>query len=77
MDDNVVNFNGITKLDMPPDRILEAAMGKLDYVVIVGHCLDGNEYFASSKSDAGEVVWAFERAKHKLMRMVDEMSGAT
>lgn len=69
---NVVMWNGITKLDLDPDRVLDAALGKLDTVVILGYDKDGDEYFASSVSDGGTVVWLMERAKMKLLAMPDE-----
>ena len=72
MSDNVETLDMITTLDLPPDRILEAAKGKLERVVIVGYDHEGNEYFASSFSDGGEVMWLMERAKLKLMRLADE-----
>lgn len=73
MSDNVVMFDGITKLDMPPDRILEKALGaNLVSVVILGYDSDGEEYFCSSVADGGEVVWLLERAKMKLLEQVDE-----
>jgi hypothetical protein len=71
---NVVELKVVTKLDVPPDKLLEKAMGKLTEVVILGFDHDGQEWFASSKADAGGVVWHLERAKHKLLLLVDEMS---
>jgi hypothetical protein len=73
MIDNVVEFGGITKLDIPPDRLLEKAIGKLESVLIFGITKDGCEYFASSKADASEPIYLCERAKHKLMKIIDEM----
>jgi len=67
----VVNIGCITRLDMPPDRILEDAMGKLDGVVIMGFNKDGTEFFASSYADGGQVLWLMERSKLKLLRLAD------
>ena len=67
----VVDGNFITKLDLDPDRVIEGAIGELDEVVIIGVAKDGSEYFASSKSDGGDVLWHLERAKLKLLRTVD------
>ena len=63
----VTNIGGITKLDLPPDRVLEAARGKLSSVVIIGYDNEENEYFASSIADGPEVLWMLERAKMKLL----------
>lgn len=71
-DSNVADLTVITTLDMDPDRVLQQAVGKMDEVVIIGFDKDGNEYFASSKSDAGDILFHLERAKHKLMAMFDE-----
>jgi hypothetical protein len=69
---NVVTLPCITKLDLPADRILEDALGKLDGVVIIGFDKDGNEFFASSYADGGQVVWLLERSKLKLLRTADQ-----
>ena len=67
----VIAFTGITRLDMPPDQVLEAAIGKLEGVVIIGWTKDGKEYFASTYSDGGTVLWLTERMK-KLLLEVDK-----
>jgi hypothetical protein len=64
----------ITKLNIPADRILNAAIGKLDECVIIGTDKSGNDYFASNRSDAGTVIYHCERAKHRLMQMIDDLS---
>lgn len=70
----VIPFTGITKLDLPPDRILEAAQGKLEGVIILGFDLEGDEHFASSYADAGTVIYLLERCKAELLKVVDDMS---
>lgn len=69
---DVVTFTGITRLDLPPDRLLEAAVGALDAVVILGYDKEGKEYFASSYADGGDVLWLMERLKKKLLDVVEE-----
>lgn len=72
---NVVLFPGITKLDLPPGQILaKAAEVEFESVVVLGCTKDGQEYFCSSLADGGNVLWLLERAKHRLMRIVDEAS---
>lgn len=61
----------ITSLDLPPDRLLEKAIGELDTVVIVGYHKDGSEYFASSVADGSVVNWLLDRCKLKLLETVD------
>ena len=74
-EDNVVELNNITKLKIPAKRVLKAAKkAGLTDVVIIGYDADGNEYFASSEPSGPEVMWLLERAKFKLMAIVDEMT---
>ncbi|MGI9490490.1 MAG: hypothetical protein ACR2RF_32275 [Geminicoccaceae bacterium] len=72
MADNVVEFDGITCLDIPPDRILERAKGELQDVIVIGYDHEGEEYFASSKADGGSVLWLLERFKKRLLEMGDD-----
>ena len=65
----ILPFHGLTKLDIPVDRILDGTKGKLDSVVILGYDKDEDEYFASSIADGGEVLWLLERCKIALMGM--------
>ncbi len=72
MGDNVVDFNGITKLDLDPDRVIQKAKDEgLEGVIVLGYTSDGEEYFASSYADGGTVNWLLDRCKQKLL-MVDE-----
>lgn len=71
---DILNFTGITRLDTPPDRVLDAALGKLTEVVVVGYDQEGNEYFASSKANGADALWLLERGKHRLMQIVDNMT---
>ena len=66
MSDNVIPFNGITSLDIDPDMVLDEAKG-LESVIVIGYTKDGEEYFASSVADGGEVLWQLERSKLKLL----------
>jgi hypothetical protein len=64
----VVVFPGITKLDIPAERVLEAAkLAELTDIVIVGYDKDENEWFASSIADGGTVLWLMERLKKQLL----------
>jgi hypothetical protein len=74
---NVVDFTGTTTLDLEPDRVLAKAVGELSEVVIVGLDKDGEAFFASSVADGGQALWHLERAKWRLMKMVDDLEGGT
>lgn len=62
----VIPLNNVTRLDIPPERVL-AVIPKLQGVVLMGRDKDGNDYFASSYADGGEVLWLMEKCKHALM----------
>lgn len=72
MSAEVLEFDGITRLDIPAERIIAKAQeaGLVD-VVIIGHTADGHEYFASSKADGGSVLWMMGRAKMALLNIAD------
>ncbi len=73
MSDNVVMLNVETTLDIPSERVLsQAADAGLCHVVVIGYDSDRNEYFASSIADGADVLWMLERAKLKLLRVVDK-----
>lgn len=65
--DDIILFPGITRLDIPADRVLRAAMDVLEGVVVLGYDADGEEYFASSYADGGDVIWLLERCKKLLL----------
>ncbi len=72
MSEKILPFNGITRHELPPDRLLSAASGKLKNVVLVGFDNDGEFYFASSYADGGSILWLFEMGKKKLMEVGEE-----
>ncbi len=68
MTDNVITLGNITRLDIPPERILEQAKRECtDCVVVLGYDKDGEQYFASSVADGGTVMWILETAKMALL----------
>ena len=70
---NIIDLPVITYLDLAPERVLDAAKDSdLEYVVIIGQTKDGKEYFSSSKSDGPTILWDLERAKLKLLQVIDE-----
>ena len=70
--DNIIHLDNITYNDIPPDTVLEAAMGKLDQCVIVGLTKDGRDYFAYSPADKPTVLWMLEHAKNDIMKPEEE-----
>lgn len=73
-DDNVVLWRGLTKLDLPADRVLKAVpIDEMESIIILGYHKDGSEYFASSLADGGDMIWLLERLKKQLLEMPDRM----
>lgn len=70
---NIIPFNGITKLDLDPDMVLENTKGKLEGVIIIGYDHMGVEYFASSYAGGGDVLWLLERMKMRLLNIAEEI----
>jgi len=68
----VIPIGGVTRLDLPADRILENNIGEFETLIIMGWDKDGNEVFASSISDGGEIIWLLERMKKILLESVDD-----
>lgn len=67
MSDNVIPLGNITRLDIPAERVLEAAKDHLEHAVILGWDSDDKLYFASTFADGGEVIWLLEKAKKELL----------
>lgn len=69
----VVVLPCVTSLDIPVEKILDAALEKeLRDVVVLGYDADGDEYFASSIADGGTVLWLMERLKLQLLGYGEE-----
>ena len=70
---NVIDLDCVTLLDIPAEKMLEAAKDvNLKHIVIIGEYEDGEEYFASSTSDCPLVLWMLEQAKRALFEMAAE-----
>jgi hypothetical protein len=68
-EDNVVIFPGFTRLDIPPDRILESLKGDLVKLLIIGETEEGKINMYSSYADDQEVLWNLEKAKQTVLDM--------
>lgn len=67
---NVVRFTGLTRADIEPDTILQNAVEQLKEVLVIGTDKEGNQYFATSSSDAKNILWLIETAKFMLMENI-------
>ena len=70
----VIPLNAVTRLDLPPNQILDAVRDELECVVVLGYDHDGQEYFATSLADGGEVLWLLERCKVALFAAADSLA---
>lgn len=72
----IITLPCITKLNLPPERILSGAKeANLSGVVVLGYKADGEVYFASSYADGGDVMWLMELCKAKLLKIAGELAG--
>lgn len=69
----IIPLGNITKLDLPIDRVLEAAKRELKSVLLLGYDKDGKFYFASTMADGGDVLWLLENCKKRLLEVADEI----
>lgn len=67
----VIPLNNITRLDLPPDRVLEGLKGMMESLVILGYDKQGEMVFSSTLADGGEVLWLLEVCKKKLLDLED------
>ncbi len=64
----VIRWRGITKLDLPADQVLGAALeAGLKCAIVIGYTSDEEEFFASSLADGADVLWLLERLKMRLL----------
>lgn len=68
----VVSFPGKTILALPPDQVLERAMGQLDAVVVIGQDRQTGEVYVAGSHDLAETILSIERAKRALLAVADE-----
>lgn len=69
MSDKVTTLRCLTTLDIPADKVLEGAVGKLSDVVVAGRDEHGNAYVASSYGSVADTAWMLEHAKKFLLEM--------
>lgn len=63
---DVIPLGNVTRLDIPVDRVCEEAK-HLEGIVILGYDQDGEEYFASSYADGGDVLWLLRKCEKQLL----------
>lgn len=69
---SVIRFPGMTKLDIPPDDILEMAKGQYERVVVIGVREDDMVEIAMSDPSLVFAMFDLDRAKWMMTREVVE-----
>ena len=71
---DVVEWPGITRLDMPVEKVLEKAKeANLSEIVVVGYDQEGMFFASSSKADGPNVLWLLRQCEHELFKVVDAL----
>jgi len=78
MDDNVVDFPGVNGAnkdedDLTPEKVLEAAEGKYDQLILVGKIKGSSKYECISTLDIEETLYHVTRIHHKINMLLDEI----
>ena len=64
----VIKMNGlVTRHDISADKVLEAAVGNVEQVMVIGVDLAGEPYYASSIANAADMLWWLEKFKRMLL----------
>lgn len=68
---DVIESGIITKLPLPPEKILNGGLNEnLREVIVIGLTQDEEFYFAMSSGDRRDILWLLELAKGELMKEV-------
>jgi hypothetical protein len=75
-DDNVVVLDVLTTINLPPERILNAALeADLAALVIVGYDKNGEYYFHSSIPHGATINWLLDQCKKRIIDEPSDMRG--
>lgn len=67
--DNVTLFDGLTTVDMPPERVLTSAIQQgLQDVLVIGELPDGELFVAASHSDTARLIYRLKQAEIFIMQ---------
>lgn len=74
MSAQILEWRGLTKVDLPAGHVLKTALDdQPDSAVVVGW-KDGDLYFKSSHASASETIFLLQRAIHTLNVKMDELT---
>jgi hypothetical protein len=75
--DKVTEFDGLTKHDIPAEKVLQASIdAKVDPVVIVGYAENGELYVAGSSGDAITTLGLLVAAQHYVVEVANEQEAS-
>jgi hypothetical protein len=75
-DNNVIVLNVLTTINLPPERILNAALeADLAALVIVGYDKNGEYYFHSSIPHGATINWLLDQCKKRIIDEPSDMGG--
>lgn len=69
----VIQFRGVTKLDLDADILLENNKGAFKHLLLLGYNEDNEFIFGSTMANGGDVLWLLEVAKIQLLRIAGEI----
>jgi hypothetical protein len=75
-DDNVIVLDVLTTINLPPERILNAALeADLAALVVVGYDKNGQYYFHSSIPHGSTINWLLDQCKKRIIDEPSDMRG--
>ena len=67
----VIIMEGVTRVDLNPERVLDAAIDVgLTDAIVIGWDKEGELYFASSIAGGADVLWLLEKSKKELLDII-------
>ena len=71
----VIRLSIPTRQNIRPDRVLRAALGKLEDGMVLGFTKEGEFYAAASFADGADALWLMELCKLELMQVTPRAIG--
>lgn len=73
MNDNIIRFPGNTLCDLDVNQVLDGAKDSdIDELIIIGRQKNGEYYFASTTSDACQMLWMCKKLEQELLGFDNE-----
>ena len=72
MPDNILEFTGLTKLDIDPDKVLKSAQGEFTECMVIWYGHEENIQIYASTASGPRMLWWMERAKQEILAPDDD-----